>query len=135
MEVLIMGFVKSFGLIIVVCCLISLSSGCAVLLVGGAAGGGVAWMRGDLEHTFDYPVDAIYQTVEYALKQMGLPKLSEQQDELSAKVVSKFADGKKVIILIKAMTADSCRISIRVGSFGDRERSVMIFNNITSKLY
>jgi hypothetical protein len=110
-------------------------SGCVALVVGGAAGaGGAAWVMGKLEDTVNKPVSRVYDASLKALKQMELPVFENQKDVMSAKITSMFADDKKVWISIESVTADTSRITIRVGLTGDEAKSRRILEAVHKNL-
>ncbi len=50
--------------------------------------------------------------------------------QMTAKIESRFADGKTVWIDIDAITNSSCKMTIRVGTLGDEARSRKILEKI-----
>jgi len=107
--------------------------GCAFVVLGaaGAAGGvGTAmYVKGKLQEEVRAPLPRVHRATLVALKDLELPTLEEKRDKVTAKIRSQFADGKKVLIDIQAITDSSSRITIRVG-FGDKSRSERILDAI-----
>ncbi len=105
--------------------------GCVALLIGGAAGaGGVIWIKGKLQEEFNSSLTQVHTATLGALKELELPIIEDKKDQMSAKIESRFADGKTVWIDIDAITNTSCKITIRVGTFGDEARSRKILDKI-----
>ena len=114
-----------FGCVLVL--FVMTHAGCFLLVVGAAAGaGGVAWVQGDLEKSYDASVDRVHAAAKRALKQLKLPVTQDVKDTHGAKLQSQYSDGKDVTVQIEAITEKSSRVKIRVGVFGDQERSESI---------
>ena len=109
-------------------------SGCAALVVGGAAAGGTVYVMGKLEDTVNKPVSKVYDASLKALKQLELPVLENEKDVMTAKITSMFADDKKVWIHIESVTADTSKITIRVGVVGDEAKSRRILETVHKNL-
>ena len=73
---------------------------------------------------------AVHTATLAALKELELPVIEDKKDQMSAKIESRFADGKTVWIDIDAVTNDSSKVTIRVGTFGDEVRSRKILDRI-----
>lgn len=113
-------------------------SGCAeAVLVGvGAAGGAGAalWTKGKMEENLDSPLSKVHTATLEALKDLDLPIKKEMKQPLKAKIESQFSDGKQVWIGIRAITELSSRITVRVGTFGDKTKSEKILGTIHQRL-
>jgi uncharacterized protein YceK len=110
-------------------------AGCAAVVVGGAAGAGtVVYVKGQLNEDMNAPVSNVYDASLAALKELDLPIIEDNHDTLSAKIKSKFADGDDVWIQIESLSAESSKITIRVGIMGDEYKSRKIINAIHSHL-
>ena len=106
-------------------------AGCAALLVGGAAGAGsVVYVKGQLKEDMSASVPAVHNASISALKDLNLPIIEDNHDNLSAKIKSKSADGQDVWIEIESVTAESSKITIRVGVMGDKNKSRQILDGI-----
>ena len=125
------GFVFSVFLVF---CLIA-TSGCVAVVAGAAVGaGGYAWVKSALIKEFDVSSVKLQEATRKALRDLDLDLLIDDSDRLTAKITSKFADGKSVGIAINAITERSSKIKIRVGWVGDKMKSEMILNAIESNL-
>ena len=110
-------------------------SGCVALVVGAAAGaGGVAYMKGILEQNFDKPVSKVHRAGLAALKSLKLKILRETIDAHRSVINGEYTDGSKVELIVEALTEHSSKLQIRVGIFGDEEKSQMILNAVKKRL-
>jgi hypothetical protein len=113
-------------------------SGCAeAVLVGvGAAGGAGAalWAKGKMEEELDASFSKAHTASLAALKDLELPVNKDVKEGLKAKIESQFPDGKYVSIGIRAVTESSSKITVRVGTFGDKARSEKILGAIHQHL-
>jgi hypothetical protein len=111
------------------------ASGCVGLVVGAAAGaGGVAWVKGVLIQNVDSPLDRVYSATGKALKSMDMTVGKENKMDDKATVHSVFPDGKKVTVELSKLTERSTQIRVRVGWFGDQDRSQGILTAIQRHL-
>ena len=113
-------------------------SGCAeAVLVGvGAVGGAgaVLWAKGKMVEELDVPFSKAHTATLAALKDLEFPIKKDTKKGLKAKVESQYPDGKLVWVNIRAVTESSSKISVRVGTFGDKSRSQKIFDAIHQRL-
>lgn len=129
--------VKSIALL--GCLLIGLS-GCSrqMLILGGAAAaagaGTYAYIKGDLKRTYEAPVAKAWNAAVKAVEELKLTIESQQHDAFSGIIEGKMADGKRFAINLKRLSESSTEIGIRIGTFGDRQRSEAIHDKILSKL-
>jgi Protein of unknown function (DUF3568) len=110
-------------------------AGCAALLLGGAAGAGsVVYIKGQLKEDMAASVPRVHDASISALKELSLPIIEDNHDKLSAKIKSRFADGHDVWIEIESVTAESSKLTIRVGILGDENKARQILNGIHKRL-
>ena len=110
------------------------NTGCAAVLVGAGAAGTVAYVKGDFESTEPYSVPEVYAAAQQALAELGLARISESQDHLSARIIARTAQDKKITIKIAYVTENSSQLSIRVAIFGSEEKSRQIYLKIREHL-
>jgi hypothetical protein len=110
------------------------TSGCILLL--GAAGGvaGTKYMGGKLEADFNAPVEKVHEAAVAGLKSLNLPIVKDQGDKLAAELESRTADDKKIAISIGFVSETKSKLSIRVGTIGDEQRSRSILKAIQAEL-
>jgi len=110
-----------------------LLQGCVVAAIGAGAGT-VAYMKGDLEAVEAKDIDTVYAATKKAVEQLDLSVSQDTKDALSAKIVARDAQDKKVTINLKSTTEDTTKISIRVGTFGSETKSRLIHDQIRKNL-
>jgi hypothetical protein len=114
-----------------------LAQGCAVALVGAgvAAGAGtVAYLRGDLEAVEPKNIDTVFEATEKAVEELGLKVSKKTKDKMSAVIIARDAQDKKITIKLRAAAEGGTKLSIRVGGFGDETKSRLIYQKIREKL-
>jgi hypothetical protein len=109
-----------------------------MLILGGAAAaagaGTYAYIKGDLKRNYEAPMDKAWAATVSAVEEMKLTIESKQHDAFSGIIKGKMADGKSFAINLKRLSESSTEIGIRIGTFGDRQRSQAIHDTILSKL-
>ena len=111
-----------------------LTQGCVVAAVGAGAVGTVAYIKGDLEAVEDADIDRVYAAAESAADEMGLSIISKKKDQLSANIIARDAEDKKIDISMTAKSEGTTKISIRVGIFGNETKSRLIYDKIKQHL-
>jgi hypothetical protein len=110
-------------------------AGCVALVAGAAAGAGtVVYIKGNLDETVNAPANKTHFATIAALKEMNMPIRDDQHDQMTAHVKSQYADGKHVWIDIEEINNASCKLQIRVGTFGDEYRARQILDAIHKHL-
>ncbi len=121
-------------LIIVLLGTAGLVQGCVIAAVGLAAGGTIAYVRGDLESVESEKLDVIYEASLKAMEKLDLAITKKSKDALSAVIVGRDAQDKKVSITLKAVADGATKLSIRVGVFGSETKSRLIYKEIQENL-
>lgn len=122
--------VATAGTVLALC----LSSGCTLLVVGGAGAAGYAYVKGEHERVYPYPIAQIASAVRDALHEMALPVVSDTADELGARFESRTAQGEKVVVTLEPQGKTVTKVGIRVGVFGDEDASRTIAARIDERL-
>jgi hypothetical protein len=107
--------------------------GCLVVAAGAGAAGTVAYFKGELSGNFSRDVPAVYNASLTALNDLKIPVISSGQDALSANIVARDAQDKKVTISIKR-AGETTQVTIRVGFWGDQAKSQTIYDKIKDHL-
>lgn len=110
-----------------------LSAGCFVVAVGaaGAAGAGtVAYVRGELDTGISMSLEQAVSATNRALDQLELIRISEKKDAFSAVIIARTAEDKKVEIHLTKQGEELTTVQIRIGVFGNEERSRAILAKI-----
>ena len=90
---------------------------------------------GDLVWVEDAKIDYVYQVVLKTLGEMKFNVTKEMQDGLSGEITAKTLTNKKVVIKLKAETADWTRVSIQVGfQLSNQEQARVIYERIKQNL-
>jgi hypothetical protein len=108
--------------------------GCMLVAVGAAAGGTVAYVKGDLEAVESKDLDSVYRAVKRAVDQLGLKVTRDSKDALQAVIVARDARDKKNTIKLKKLADDTTKLSIRVGVWGSKTQSNLIYQKIHDNL-
>ena len=111
---------------------ILLTSGCLVAAAGAA--GGVLYAKGDLESTLAATPAKVAAATEKAFAELKISKTSAVSSDLDAEIIGRSATDKKITVTSKAKGEKFSSISIRVGTFGDKDISQVIFDKIKKNL-
>jgi hypothetical protein len=108
--------------------------GCMLAVVGAGAAGTVAYVRGDLQTVESADIDAVYKAVLKAIDELELSVTQKTKDAMSAKVIARDAQDKKITIKLSATAEGTTKLSIRVGLFGSETKSRLIYDGIKKYL-
>jgi hypothetical protein len=128
---------KSLALL---CCLLIGVSACSKkwVAVGAAAAavgaGTYAYVKGDLKRNYEVPMDRAWEATLAAVEELKLTTESKQLDAFNGVIKGKMADGKRFEIKLARLGEKSTEIGVRIGTFGDRQKSEAIHDKILSKL-
>lgn len=114
--------------------LVGVQSGCLVVAAGAAGAGTVAYIRGELEASLEGRYDAVVTAASGAVTDLKFARISENKDALTAVIVARTADDKKIEIRVTRVTDTLSKVQIRVGIFGDEFVSVSILDRIKANL-
>jgi len=109
-------------------------TGCLVAAAGAAGAGTVAYIRGELSSTLDAPYEKVVRASNRGIQQLEFAKISENKDALTAILISRTADDKKIEVKVTKVTDSSTRIQIRVGVFGNEALSLTVLDKIKENL-
>jgi len=122
------------GLLALICGIPVLLGGCAVVVAGAAAGVGTyVYIKGELQDTESVPLDRAWSATQAAVHELEFTVKESSKDSLEARLVAEQADKNEVTIKLHA-EGDSTRFGIRVGIFGDEDRSRLIMDKIKARL-
>ena len=125
--------VRRVLLVLLLCGIGVLVNGC-IVIAAGAGAGTVAYVTGSLEGVESKNVDTIYKATERAAGELGLVTTEKTKDVLSARIIARDAQDKRVTIKLKALAEESTKISVRVGFWGDEVKSRLIYQKIQDNL-
>ncbi|MDD2763808.1 MAG: DUF3568 family protein [Opitutaceae bacterium] len=109
-------------------------TGCVAVVAGAAGAGTVAWVRGELNATLDTNFEKAANAADLAIKQLQFAKVSEKKDSLSATIIARTAQDKKVVVKVTKVSDQAAKVQIRVGYFGDETVSLAILDKIKTNL-
>jgi hypothetical protein len=110
-----------------------LTSGCLLAAVGGGAGG-VFYAKGDLETSVTATPAKVEAATAKAFAELEIAPISTTSSELEAKIIGRTTTDKKVTVISKLTGENISSISIRVGTFGDKDISQGVFQKIKKNL-
>jgi hypothetical protein len=111
-----------------------LFTGCVVVVAGAAGAGAVAYVRGEMQASVEYDLNATFQASQRALKDLQFARIDDKQSGVDAQLISRTALDKKVEIKLKKITEGLTKVQIRVGVVGDQELSLTILERIKAEL-
>ena len=109
-------------------------SGCVAVAVGAGAAGTVAYIRGDLEAVESADLNTVYEATVKAVEELDLAITKKAKDALSATIVTRDAQDKKITIKLATTAEETTKISIRVGLFGSETKSRLVYDQIKKNL-
>ena len=109
--------------------------GCVAAAVGAAAGAGaVVYLKGNLEETMSHGTPEVYRATLAALNDLKVPVIKDEHDNVNATIESRFADNTTIWIWIDGISTTSSKLKIRVGTFGEENRSHLILEKVHRNL-
>ena len=111
-----------------------LAQGCVVAAVGAGAAGTVAYVRGDLQTVETAGMEALYKASLEAFDKLELAVIQKAKDAMTAEIISRDAEDKKIRIKLKSTAEGMTELSIRIGMFGDETKSRLIYEAIKKEL-
>ncbi len=114
-------------------------SGCEAIVLGGLGAvlgaGGYHYYQGELKAELNARLLDVWDASKKAIEQMGYAVEDSKQKGTEAKLKATKPNEEPVTIAMKYVTYDKSEIFIRVGVFGDKERSVSILEKIKANLH
>ena len=107
--------------------------GCVVAAIGAGAGT-VAYVRGDLEVVESENLNSVYKAAEKAIEELELAVSKKTKDAMSAEIIARDSQDKKIKIKLSATAEGTTKLSIRVGLFGSETKSRLIYQQIKKNL-
>jgi len=116
------------------CALLITTSGCAVLVAGvvgaGAGVGTYRYVEGNLKRDYMGPLPKVMRASLVALEDLKIAPNLEREDDSGALIRGIMNDGTKVTVNLKEISDNQIEVGVRVGFFGDRERSELVNEKI-----
>jgi hypothetical protein len=118
-------FVVFAGMMVVLC-------GCGrPTLVGTDA---AVYSRGSLYAVAGKDLNSVYSATLAAMKQLEVEVTEKNKDVFYAKVIGKIADGRTVTVRLEPASEKSTELRIQTSTFGNEERSRVIYQKIQENL-
>ena len=117
--------------------LLMLCSGCVAAPVGTGAGAGVGTyskMNRELTATYHEPLKEIWPKTLSAVKKLQLTFRKKEIDALGGTIEVRRSDGTLIKIRLTPVGDRDTSIGVRVGTWGNREKSELVHNAIRKEL-
>ena len=95
---------------------------------------GIGYLRGELKQNLDSSVEDVNKAALKALKDLDVFVIEDTLDRHKSIIKGEYADGKKVTIIIEALTERAAKVRIRVGALGDEVKSRTILGAVKDNL-
>ena len=131
---------RRLQLIALLCCFLIGLSACsrkwvAIGAAAAAVGAGTYYyVKGDLKRNYEAPMDKTWDATIKALDALKINVESKQNDALTGVINGKLADGKSFTVNLKRISESTTEVGVRIGTFGDRQRSEAIHDKILASL-
>ena len=114
--------------------LLATQTGC--LFAAGAAGAVaiVKYLDGDLDASVDAPPVRTVEAAKMAVQELQIKVATAQSSSLDGQLVAYTATDTKVKIKVNQLTEQSSKVTIRVGTWGDKDMSLRILEKIKAHL-
>ena len=100
----------------------------------GATTGGMNYVTGAYQKSYPYTVRRTYEAVLDVLEVDKIPAYAKEAGATIASVSATLEDGTKMTVNMKATGASATAVTIRIGAFGDADRSNYFFEQISQRL-
>jgi hypothetical protein len=114
-------------------------TGVVIATAATAGAAGVMYARGDLESDLDVDLDRVFKASSKAARDLGYSVGREEVNALDGVIEARSPDeadekAKDIMIKLKRTEKNGTHCSIRVGVFGNEERSRKILSRIEANL-
>lgn len=124
--------IRGFSKLVVFAGLMLILCGCGKpTLIGTDA---AVYSRGSLYALAGKDLNSVYSATLAAMKQLEIEVAEKSKDVFYAKVIGKIADGRTVTILMEPGADKGTELRIKTSSFGNEERSRVIYKKIQENL-
>ncbi len=126
--------------IALLCCILIGLSACsrkwAIIGAGAAAAGAGTYyyIKGDLKRNYEAPMDKTFQAAVQSVEDLELTIDSKKSDAFNGVITGKMVSGKNFTINVKRLEDNLTEVGVRIGTFGDRQRSEAFHDRILSHL-
>lgn len=102
------------------------AQGCFVLVAGTTLYGGMEYAKGALTYRVQHSVSQSHEAGLMALRDLDLIILDDDIDQHSALIKFEYDDGAWGRIHVKAITEYVSELKIRIGTFGNESRALIV---------
>lgn len=123
--------------VLVVSILIASLGGCIVAAAGVGAAIGIgtySYIRGDLKRTYGTSMDKTWDATIGALEGLNIKVIEKKKDKLKGEIKARRADDSAVAVTVEWSSENVTEVSIRIGTWGDRDASSNIHDKIAKNL-
>ncbi len=113
--------------------IIASQTACLVVAAVGVGAGAVKYIGGDLEVDSSKSFDEVFAAVEQTCQELEFEVQKNDKKAFSGMITAR-SDFGNVTFKVKSKTTELTQLSIRVGIFGDREASDLIYAKLKPKL-
>jgi hypothetical protein len=125
---------KNALLAVLVLGIVSSLAGCLLIAGAGAATGGVLYIKGAAVKTYPTTVQKAYDAMFAVLKEDKVPVYKQEVGAEIGKLEGTLSDGTTIKIDFKATGTQTTEVTIRIGTFGDKDRSNYYFEKLDAKI-
>lgn len=111
-----------------------LDNGCAALMNGGVAAGTVTYLMGQLKSIEESSLESTWEATQKTMEDLEFIITSKEKDSLTARLIARGANDKKIQIRLKKISEELTEVRIRVGTFGDESLSRQILERLKKNL-
>lgn len=101
---------------------ILLSSGCETAVISPGTKTSATYRLGKLTSTITADIGTSYKASEAAMQELGLSVVQRLKDQLEAKVVARDAQDNRIVVDLVAVTDETTKLTINVGSLSKARR-------------
>lgn len=109
-------------------------TGCAAMSSGAATEAGVKYVFGDLKGTLPADVGHTFDVANEVIEDMGLRIERSEVTEIDGDLVAYTARDRKIHLRVDSIDDAQSQLSIRIGSLGDENLSLRIYQRIEEAL-
>jgi len=110
-------------LIILLSVAILLGCGCTTTVIDSGTDSSATYRFGRLTAEEAQPIATVYEAAVTAVNDLGLSIIQKVNDDLEAKIVTRDAQDKKIIVKLVALTKDTTEVKVHTGS-ADKARRI-----------
>jgi hypothetical protein len=125
---------RTLGVGVVLGAIAATQGGCLLVAAGAGAGATVAYVRGDTESTVDATPQRVIEASKAVMQDMDVTVVSSSASALDGDLIARTARDAKVHVVAKSVGERATHVSIRIGTFGDKEMSNRILLKLNEKL-